>query len=473
MNRGCCFEGDWLNRFFLVELIQTATSNKFLRIGALRVVVSVAESIPAKAFYGHLVLLFKWASESVEIGIALLSEADAIMTPKTIHLFPDFRELLAKICQAPDFDLKIRLPAIVSSNPTVFLGNAANLRPVLAMLAADRSSEMRAALLEHFSTIFTKAAIAELQEALFAMFVQSFEDLGLRSRLLECGVYPFLGYSRMARVAPLFLDLVQAIAYSRDMQNAMAAYLTFPPDIILSSWQGIVPIVFRFVADSPFVMRACCETFCEKISRVLDAESGLVDLVIGNFFRHDRFSARQIASSLAAAMAVRGQPPEIVGQLFMAMVELARDPVVSVQASVLPALVAFKLYYSELEDKHAERQTVALYMSFSRLTDPLIEQKWSENAYIFSKMLRNSRQKATTASVGLLQVGDKLPELASPRLLEAEQSTGKRVVRTPVIPRLQAAKRIVRPPSISESPSPARGMWPLVPGVLARRRTVT
>jgi hypothetical protein len=457
-----CVTSDWIHRIFVNEIMTSAGHNRSIRVGAVRVVLAVADGLLPKQFYGHLVTMFRWAAEGTDVGLALLSKADEIMTPRTIHLFPDFRQLLAKICQSQDVELRLRLPGIVSLNPTVFLGNGVNLDPVLKMLAADRNPEIQLFFLANFVTLFGKSSGSDAQTALFRLFRDNFNEPTpeIRSKLLSSVVFPLLGPHRMSEIAPLFVDLLATVTNWHDVDEAFLAYLTFPIDSIRANWRAAVPVFFRQVCRCPFPLVESCRRFCAKLLAVLGPEiaTEFTSLVIGTFFEHDWFSVRQIGPALAAAISSPGQAPEAVDMLFQAISELSQDPVVEVRASIFGALVSLKRFYGAQLNHQAERKTAALYMSFRQSSDPFLAAKWDENAQIFTslpravpKTLRGSLSHAVVPLSVEPKVNQVLPSLTQESGLTAPGWV------TPVIPpRKQSLdQRLVVLPKVRLSGSPA------------------
>jgi hypothetical protein len=444
--RSGCVTDDWIHRIFVGELVQAASHNRQIRIGAVRVVLALSDSIPAKPFFSHMVTLFRWATESVDIGIALLSKADEIMTPRTIHLFPDFRELLVRICQTPDLEARIQLPSIVRSNPTVFLGNGVNLEPVLKMLAGDRSPEMRGAFLDDFATLFAKSSAADIQNALFQLFLQSFEDPApsIRTRLIAIQISSVLGPVRVFEAAPLFVELLRGISEWRSVQQAVDTYLTFSPEILISLFPTVTPIVFDLVGRSPHALSETGAHYAGKMAGILDEPScsSFVDSVIETFFKSDSFSIRRIGPILAAAIAIPSLNQVLGERLFTVVADLALDPVMAVRASILPALVSFRRYYKRQGDSGGERKTIALYMSFSKVTDPLIESKWSQNAIIFNAPLQSEPKKIASSkshsSVPLLEPS----QMAAFPTHETGSNPGKGFTPSPAMQRILATKHM-------------------------------
>jgi hypothetical protein len=443
-----CIRDDWISRIFVEELVAGAGQSRLIRVGAVRVVLAFSDAIPPRQFHAHLATMFRWADEDIDVGMALLSKADEIMTPKTIHLFPDFRECLGKICQVPDLDIRMRLPAILSGNPTVFLGDSVNLHPIFRILAADRGPEFASLFLDHFATLFAKSAGSDVQQTLFSFFLSAFNDPTpeIRSRLLSSLVYPLLGRARISVVAPLFLNVITTIASSRDVHEAARSYVTFPPDAILGTWQTAVPVFFGHFCRSPFGLLGTCHGFCEKLLPVLGPEHGteFTECLIRTFFQNELFSVRQIAPALAGAISSPGQHPAVVDMLLQALTDLSQDPVASVRGAIFAALVQIKGFYASQMNFPSERKTTALFMSFRQSDDPFVAAKWNASSKIFLSLPRPKPKmvwgsKSHTAMSEEPKIPQVLPCLRDARLNAQKWGThgihGGRVGGTPVLPR--------------------------------------
>lgn len=377
------FTEDWCTRVYPNQLLQAANINTHIKEGVMNIILSMNDIISQKYFLGYALTLIQWAHQNDDLAVLLLSKADEIVTPKTVDLFPKLRELMTKVCQTAEFRLRLVLPRIIASNPSVFMVGDTNFQHSVLGFGRDRCPEVRAAFLDSFCHIFGRNKSQSVQDALFSLFIEFFQDPvpAVRLKLCSSVMYSSLGQSRLYHVCPNFTKLLSSVTKWRNVADCVHTFMSFPTDIVRYAWRDVTPIVFNAVENSPKALAACCQGFCCRVISVIDDESNaeFTEMLVSKFAKNSKFAMRQIYCRLVAAVALPNQTEVNIDRLWIHVPPLATDEIASVRVSLLPNLFRLKQFYFTHDNTEREKEIVDLFLSFKDSSDPYIANAFDEN----------------------------------------------------------------------------------------------
>jgi hypothetical protein len=164
--------------------------------------------------------------------------------------------------------------------------------------------------------------------------------------------------------------------------------MKFSPEVILSSWKTITPVIFSRVEQSPSALAGVCGLFCAKMAMVLgDSLADFAEILKDHFAQARKFQLRRLFARLASSMAVMNHRPQVVRDLWTVFPLLSRDSVDSVRGSVPSVLMKLRKYFSTQGDVAHEKEVMGLFMSFSKDASPYIRDVWTTNWKLFNQSL--------------------------------------------------------------------------------------
>jgi hypothetical protein len=221
----------------------------------------------------------------------------------------------------------------------------------------------------------------------FKFFLSLFEDTNpeIRSRLCSGVVYSLISPTHVVELQPAFLKFMQSLKSWRQVQACVQSFLAWPVESVVDGAAAFAPVVFDFLEREPHALVSCANRFCHKMTVMLSAANlaEFGDEIIRRFAKNPRFCVRQIFPLLGGALCVPNQAEEVVDRIFAAFVQLARDPVISVRASVIPHLTRIHLYYAKIKDQVKEREVTTLFVGLGLDCAPWIEAKWQQASASF------------------------------------------------------------------------------------------
>ena len=125
-------------------------------------------------------------------------------------------------------------------------------------LARDRVMEVRIVFMENFASLFERSKSQVVQDALFRVFLEYFDDESpaILKRLCNSAMYKSLGAARLHQVLPKFYKFFSNQSQWRDQAECMKAYMEFPCDVIAHSWRDILPMPKKWLRTFPSIPRS-------------------------------------------------------------------------------------------------------------------------------------------------------------------------------------------------------------------------
>jgi hypothetical protein len=399
-----CLAEEWVLKTCPQQLMQSATHNPSLRIGAARLVFSLVEALTVRDQLMYFNVFLQWAETSVDVMEAILSKADEMVTGQTIDLVPKLRALLLKAAKSPSPDLRLKIPNILGTNPTVFLERAPDLAFLVDLFAADTRPELRLAFLDNFLMVFARTSAQAAQDSLYRLFTSCFDNPGpdVRSRLCKSIVYSIFGPAKLSQLLGIFVRFMGTLQTWRNLAECVQTFLSFSPEVVLVGWQAVYPVLFAGVFTSPYAMAASCRHFCAKMVTLLPPPDLAVfgDEVVKAFATHENFAVRALLADCAGALCVPQLLEEVVDAIFAAFTALSNDPVLAVRASIITALVRPRMYYA-MASNPREREVIALFLTYGKSTEPTMQAKWAQASKVFNVPVKKPEPPATQSpSVG-------------------------------------------------------------------------
>lgn len=384
---------EWVNRTYADAMMRAGEAKPALRPGVIRTIVSFVHILPQKSLLEYVTTGLRWAEDDDNVGIAILSRADDIVTPKTVELFSVICGLLGRIARNGVVSARRHLPKIIACNSTMFNMMTTGVSDIIIGIGKDPAPEVRMAFVDNFLELFVENKGQVFQDSLCDVLSNLFCDscLQVRTRLCSSILYSSLGPTRLFPLVPKFLDCVSTITRWREIEASVRTYVAFPPSVLAASWDAAVPVVFAAVEKYPQALTSMCYTFCSRLlSAPLDpvSQKAFVDVMITRFARHEKFSMRQMFPKLASACVTRTQVVEIVDKVYSEVETLARDPVASVRAAVIGCLYRIRRYY-QTQSNPRETVVLNLFMSFSDSSDPYIREVWTEHWTCLNRAMRS------------------------------------------------------------------------------------
>jgi hypothetical protein len=242
---------------------------------------------------------------------------------------------------------------------------------------------------------------------------------------------------------------------------AIKTFLSFPQEVLSYAWAGVAPVFFNLVSGNPRPLERICQVFCSRLAMLLnDGFEDLGNLIMEFFGRSNMFQLRQMYSRMASSLAIANKDSRVVTNLWQICVQLSKDPVDSVRASVAPYLIRFRRYFGGQPDTEREKEVIALFMSFADDPNPYIQDTWSNNWKIFNYQHRESIGEMTqSASAGFENLPKAkqdcvAPSMTSePRIIRMALRDRRKGGAGSTMGQIIGGQRIISRPRVSKSPS--------------------
>jgi hypothetical protein len=460
---------DWVLKTCPQVIMQLANINPQIRTGAARLMISFTEILTARDQLGYFGMLFQWAETSAPLALILLGAADEIVQPTTAELIGRFRALLGKLARSPAVECRASVPKIIAANPAVFLEDASSLIPLRTVMEANLV-ELQAAFLDSFVMIFARISGPGASDVLFKLLTNCFVNPApeIRTKLCSSDVYSLFGPATLAQIMPHMLSRMETITQPREWIEFVQTFLSFPPDIVEQFWDKVAHVFFDAAALFPHALASSAFRFCSKLGLMVDAPdlAKLAHAILAKFSAHDRYSVRALFPVLAGAVCVPKQGPVVVDQLFGIFANMWKDPTVAVRAAVISNLFRIRLYFARNGNVARERETMTLFLSFGRASDPVLEAKYVEATKPFNVQVKKPRPAAPLPSVQIGAAGEEPPIV----LAQTSSSLGQGLLAHKFLPAATVAQlRAQRPANIRKAAG-AKGGTGTPP--LVRKQTI-
>ena len=383
---------EWRTKVYPMQLIQTGKMSPALRPAVMQAIIAMGESLPHKQFMNYVQVGVQWSTESAAVAIALLENADEVVTPKTVELLPKLRQLMGLLCQSSDPRVRMLLPKIIARNSSLFMGGNMDIQEYIMALARDRVMEVRIVFMENFASLFERSKSQVVQDALFRVFLEYFDDESpaILKRLCNSAMYKSLGAARLHQVLPKFYKFFSNQSQWRDQAECMKAYMEFPCDVIAHSWRDILPIVFNAVSENPRVLCQGCQVLCCRVLSSISStdKEEVVERVISAFAKSDNYRMRVLFPRISASIAMVSQSLAALDVLWDNITTLAYDQVIDVKASVVSHILKFRQFYVMNNNPKKVDEVMSLFQSFGQERDPYIHELWVDKDRILSQQLK-------------------------------------------------------------------------------------
>ena len=377
------FSEDWCGKIFPSQLLQIANSNPELRYGILRTALSSGDIFQAKAYYSFISAALNWASNSDDVAMVIVSKADEIVTPKTVDLFPKMKALLSNITKSKDPRIRINLPKIISSNPSLFFQNDLELQNVFFSLAKDPHPEIRLAFLNSFLSLFTLSKSQVGREELYSLLLPFFEDPNqqIKERLCNSMIYQSLGTQRLHSLMEHYIQFASSIDQWRLFSEIVKTFLSWSNEIVRGFWSQFAVVVNDASKKWPHAITQSILGFYNRVSMLVDDQSvhELEEVIIKYYAESDNYQMRCLFAKIAGCVCFQTQKFYLVVSLWNKIVELAKTDILCVVANIIPQLIKFRQYFIANGKLSLEKEVTTLYLELGKTEDSYIKDTWEEH----------------------------------------------------------------------------------------------
>lgn len=370
------FSKEWIGKILPAHLLCLANDKPDLRCGILKTVFSLSDIIFKKYFYNYITSALTWATtlEDSNIELILASKADEILTPKTIDLYPQMKDILEKILRSKDKIIRVHLPKIITSNPSAFFGFNLNLGDVFISLVNDISYEIRLAILDSFCFIYRIATSWSQmnRESLISLFIQFFKDPSpvIKERMCTSVVYSTLGSDRICSIMPYFIEFASTIDKWRNFSELIKTFISWSNKVICTFWTQLAPIVNIAAEKWPHALAPSIQSFYVKVSIFVndEIENKLEEMIISNYAKSPNYRMRELFPKIAGGLCFKTQRLSLVQFMWNRIKDNElNDIVVSVRGKSIQQLIKFRLFFFENEQKSLENEVISKFIEIRKL----------------------------------------------------------------------------------------------------------
>lgn len=370
------FSKEWIGKILPSHLLVLANEKPILRYGILKTVLSLSDIFFQKYFYNYISSALNWANNDKDMNIELIlaSNADEILLPKTIELYPKMRSILYKISHSNDFMIRVHLPNIIANNPSAFLGNDLNLLDVFTSFVNDNSPEIRLAFLDSFYLIFRLAAAWNQmnKDSLISLFILYFKDSSsiIRNRLCTSIIYSAFGSDRLFSIMPYFIDLATSINNYKTFSELIKTFISWPNKVICNYWIQIAPIINNAALKWPHAIAPSLQSFYVKISVFINDEmqQKLEEILFQKYASSSNYQMRVLFLKIAGVLCFKTQRFALIQHLWNHIRDYeSNDSVVSVRGKVIPQLIKFRIFFFESGKTELENEVTSKFIEIRKL----------------------------------------------------------------------------------------------------------